>query len=66
MAPDRTFPHDDSLRAEEFDALVRVLLPTVRSRQPALTEVEALREASQLAERHLRETGWISWGPPRI
>lgn len=57
---------EDSLRTEEFDALVRVLLPTVQARSPKLTPVEALREASLLAEAHMRETGWISWGPPRL
>ena len=59
-------PIEDSLRTEEFDALVRVLYPTVQARSPELTPVEALREASMLAEARLRETGWISWGPPRL
>jgi hypothetical protein len=66
MATDREVPQDDSLRAEEFDALVRALLPTVRAHFPELSEVEALREASRLAEGHMRDTGWITWGPPRL
>ena len=41
---------DDPLRAEEFDALVRELLPTIRERSPAVSPLEALREASRLAD----------------
>jgi hypothetical protein len=53
-------------RNSEFDALVRALLPAVRARSPELSAIEALREASRLAEARLRETGWITWGPPRL
>jgi hypothetical protein len=66
MARDPENPLEDSLRSEEFDALVRVLLPTVRARSPELSAIEALREAALLAEAQLRETAWITWGPPRL
>jgi hypothetical protein len=59
-------PLEDPLRTEEFDALVRVLLPTVQARSPELSAIEALREAARLAESHLRETGWLTWGRPRL
>jgi len=66
MSRDRDNPHDDSLRTEEFDALVRALLPVVLASAPDLTPIEALREAARLAEAHMRETGWLTWGPPRL
>jgi hypothetical protein len=66
MAQDQDNPLEDSLRTEEFDALVRVLLPTVQARSPELSPIEALREAARLAEAQLRATAWISWGPPRL
>ena len=66
MPPAPEAPRDDSLRTEEFDALVRALLPTVQVREPELTSIEALREAARLAEAHMRRVEWISWGPPRL
>jgi hypothetical protein len=66
MPRDPENPLEDSLRTEEFDALVRVLLPTVQARSPELSALEALREAARLAESHMRETGWLTWGPPRL
>ena len=56
----------DSLRSEEFDALVRVLLPTVQARSPELSPIEWLREASRLAELRMQETAWMTWGRPRL
>jgi hypothetical protein len=57
---------EDPLRTEEYDALVRVLLPTVQARSPELSPIEALREAARLAEAQMRETAWIAWGRPRL
>ena len=59
-------PGDDPLRSEEFDALVRALLPSVQARTPQLSALEALRESSLLAEAYMRETEWLTWGRPRI
>ena len=66
MSRDSDNPLEDPLRTEEFDALVRVLLPTVQARSPALSPIEALREAARLAEAQMRETAWIAWGRPRL
>jgi hypothetical protein len=66
MNRDPENPLEDSLRSEEFDALVRVLLPTVQARSPEYSAIEALREAARLAEAQMRETAWITWGPPRL
>lgn len=55
-------PLDDPLRTEEFDALVRELLPDVRARAPQLSAVEALREAARLAEGQLRSDGRLDRG----
>ena len=66
MPRDPENPLEDSLRTEEYDALVRVLLPAVRARSPRLSAVEALREAARLAEAQMRETGWMSWGRPKL
>lgn len=66
MPRDPEHQPDDPLRSEEFDALVRVLLPTVQARSPRLSALEALREAARLAEAQLRETGWMSWGRPKL
>jgi hypothetical protein len=65
MAIDPGPDPNDPLRTEEFDILVRVLFPIVRAERPDLTPVEALREAARRAEIQMRETEWISWGPPR-
>lgn len=66
MHRDPEYPLEDPLRTEEFDALVRVLLATVQARSPELSPLEALREAARLAEAQLRETGWMSWGRPKL
>jgi hypothetical protein len=66
MRRDPEYPPEDPLRTEEFDALVRVLLPTVQERSPQLSALEALREAARLAEAHMRDTAWMSWGRPRL
>jgi hypothetical protein len=66
MPGESEYPLEDPLRTEEFDALVRVLLPTVQARSPQLSAVEALREAARLAEVQMRETAWITWGRPRL
>jgi hypothetical protein len=66
MPRDPENPLEDSLRTEEFDALVRVLLPTVQADSPGLSPLEALREAARLAESHMRETAWLNWGRPRL
>lgn len=50
-------PPDDPLRTEEFDALVRELLPELRARSPRLSAVDALRQAARLAEARLRADG---------
>ena len=55
-------PLDDPLRTEEFDALVRELLPEVRTRAPQLSVIDALREAARLAEARLRSDGRLDRG----
>ena len=66
MPRDPDNPLEDPLRTEEFDALVRVLLPEVQARSPELSAIDALREAARLAELQMRETAWITWGRPRL
>jgi len=55
-------PLDDPLRTEEFDVLVRELLPEVRARSPQLSVIEALRESARLAEARLRSEGRLDRG----
>ena len=55
-------PLDDPLRTEEFDALVRELLPEVRTRAPQLSVIDALREAARLADARLRSDGRLDRG----
>ena len=55
-------PLDDPLRTEEFDALVRELLPDVRARAPQLSAIDTLREAARLAEARLRSDGRLDRG----
>lgn len=62
MAIDLDPPLDDPLRTEEFDALVRELLPEVRTRAPQLSVIDALREAARLAEARLRSDGRLDRG----
>jgi hydroxymethylpyrimidine/phosphomethylpyrimidine kinase len=49
-------------RAEQFDALVRELLPKVRLLSPHLSEVEALRAAARMAEYRLDDEATLIWG----
>ena len=45
----------DSLYADEFDALVRDLLPKLRALLPSLSDVEVLRAAARMAEYRLTD-----------
>ena len=58
---DNDQPHAQP-RAEQFDALVRELLPKVRLLSPHLSEVEALRAAARMAEYRLNDEETIVWG----
>ena len=53
-----------SLRAEQFDALVRELLPKVRLLSPHLSDVEVLRAAARMAEYRMDDEKTLMWGPP--
>lgn len=66
MPTSREDPFDDPLQPEQFDFIVRQLLPTLRERRPDLSDVELLREAARLAEERLRSDGRLHWGPPRL
>ena len=67
MPPRDDMPQtDDALRAEQFDALVRELLPMVRQLWPELDPVAALRATAELAEARMKEGGKLTWGPPRL
>ena len=59
-------PKEDALLAEEFDALVRSMLPAVRRLRPDLSTVEALRAAALVAEARLRDEGRLTWVVPRM
>jgi len=48
-------PPRDSLYADEFDALVRELVPKVRKLLPGLSDVEVLRAAARMAEYRLSD-----------
>jgi hypothetical protein len=48
-------PPRDSLYADEFDALVRELVPKVRALLPGLSDVEVLRAAARMAEYRLSD-----------
>jgi hypothetical protein len=52
-----------SLRAEQFDALVRELLPKVRLLSPHLSDVEVLRAAARMAEYRMDDEKTLMWGP---
>jgi hypothetical protein len=52
-------------RAEEFDALVRELLPKVKHILPHLSAVEALRAAALMAEYRLAEEQTLVWTSSR-
>jgi hypothetical protein len=49
-------------RAEEFDALVRELSPTIRRLQPHLSSMEVLRAATRMAEYRLYADEGLVWG----
>ena len=49
-------------RAEEFDALVRELLPKIRQISPHLSEVEAMRAAARMAEYRMKDEETLVWG----
>jgi hypothetical protein len=51
-------------RAEEFDALVRELIPKIRQLQPHLSNVGVLRAAARMAEYRLYEDEGLVWGSP--
>jgi hypothetical protein len=50
------------LRAEEFDGLVRDLIPKIRHLQPRLSNVGVLRAAARMAEYRLSEEENLVWG----
>ncbi len=50
-------------RAEEFDRLVRELLPTIRTLLPYLSNVDALRAAALMAEYRIAAEETLVWGP---
>lgn len=49
-------------RVEEFDRLVRALLPVIREFSPYLSDLEAFRAATRMAEYRLRDEGALFWG----
>jgi hypothetical protein len=54
-------------RAEQFDALVRELIPKIRELQPHLSNIEVLRAAARMAEDRLYEDEGLVWGArPRL
>jgi hypothetical protein len=56
---------DDPLaqpRLEEFDAMVRALLPAIRQLSPHLSDVDALRAATRMAEYRIRDEAALFWG----
>jgi hypothetical protein len=59
--PDKDEPHAQP-RAEQFDDIVRELLPKVRLLSPHLSEVEALRAAARMAEYRLNDEDTLIWG----
>jgi hypothetical protein len=68
-APPRAEPQDIRVRyptaqprAEQFDALVRELLPKIRQLSPHLSEIEALRAAARMAEYRLDDEATLVWG----
>jgi hypothetical protein len=49
-------------RLEEFDALVRALLPAIKEIAPHLSDVEALQAATRMAEYRIRDEAELIWG----
>jgi hypothetical protein len=52
-------------RAEQFDALVKELLPKIRLLSPHLTDLEVLRAAARMAEYRLNDEATLLWDPLR-
>jgi hypothetical protein len=63
-APDKPCDHAPVAqpRLEEFDALVRALLPAIKQIAPHLSEVEALQAATRMAEYRMRDEAELIWG----
>ena len=59
--PDRYAPVAQP-RAEQFDALVRELLPKILLLSPHLSGIEALRAAARMAEYRLDDEATLMWG----
>lgn len=49
-------------RAEQFDALVRELVPKIRRLSPHLSDLEVLRAAARMAEYRLDDEATLMWG----
>ena len=49
-------------RAEQFDELVRELLPKIMMLSPHLSGLEALRAAARMAEYRLDDEATLMWG----
>lgn len=52
-------------RAEQFDALVRELYPKIRQLSPHLSDIEALRAATRMAEYRMDDEATLMWGIER-
>jgi hypothetical protein len=59
---DRDLPQ---LRVEEFDQLVRDLIPKIRALSPELSDLEVLRAAARMAEYRLDQEATLMWGGRR-
>ncbi|MDB4880001.1 MAG: hypothetical protein JWL60_1447 [Gemmatimonadetes bacterium] len=53
-------------RLEEFDALVKELLPSVRELLPHLSDIEALRTTARMAEYRLNAEETLVWASRRF
>ena len=49
-------------RAEQFDRIVRELMPKIRLLSPHLSELEVLRAAARMAEYRLDDEATLMWG----
>jgi hypothetical protein len=49
-------------RLEEFDALVRALLPAIKQIAPHLSDMEVLQAATRMAEYRMRDEAELIWG----
>ena len=50
-------------RAEQFDMLVRELMPKIQKLSPHLSDIELLRAAARMAEYRLDDERTLMWGP---